>query len=349
MSAVDPGNLPALVTVIVPLRDEEHNVGECLRAITAQTWPRERLEVLLVEGGSSDATRPVIEAWAARDSRLKVLDNPGGQVSRALNLGVATATGELIVRIDAHTVPEADYVERSVAALVETGAWCAGGPMLARGRTAVGEAVALAMRHPFGVGTAKFRHARRREAVDTVYLGAFPREIFARVGPFEERLVRNQDYEMNWRIRCAGGTVFVDPAIRSTYLTRSTFAAVWRQYFEYGFWKRRMLGMHPRSLRLRQLAAPALIAAIAISTGAALAAALGLLPVAAAYGLPAIVGLYLGSALAVSAALAARHGARHLLRLPAVLATMHGAWGMGFLSASFRGWREAVPDRQAVS
>lgn len=341
MTAELRASAPPFLSVVVPLRNEEKTLVECLTAIAALRWPVERMEVLLVEGGSRDRTRAIAGEWCARDPRFRLLDNPGGLVPAALNRGIAAARGAIVVRIDAHTLPDSDYLERSVAALEETGAWCAGGPMLARGTTPVGEAVALAMRHPFGAGPARFRSARRREAVDTVYLGAFPRHALERVGAFDERLVRNQDYEMNWRIRRAGGTVVVDPAIRSTYLTRPSFGQVARQYHDYGFWKRRMLRLHPRSLRPRQLVAPAFVLGLLLAAGAAIAAAAGLLPAAAAWALPGLAGLYAAAALGVSASLAARHGARHLLRLPAVLATMHLAWGWGFLAASVAPWAGA--------
>ena len=340
MTPNEPRTGPPFLSVVVPLRNEEATLAECLAAIAALRWPADQVEILLVEGGSRDATRALAAAWCARDARFRLLDNPGGLVSRALNLGIAAARGEIVVRIDAHTLPDPDYLERSVAVLAETGAWCAGGPMLARGTTPWGEAVALAMRHPFGAGPARFRSARQRERVDTVYLGAFPRPALDRVGPFEERLVRNQDYEMNWRIRRAGGTVVVDPAIRSTYLTRSTLAEVARQYFDYGFWKRRMLRLHPGSVRLRQLAAPLLVLGLLLAAAAAVAAVAGPLPAAAGLALPALAGLYALAALAVSASLAARYGARHFARLPVVLATMHLAWGWGFLVACATAWPE---------
>ena len=345
MMPQDTRTEPPFLSIVVPLRNEEKTLAECLAAIAAQQWPAERFEVLLVEGGSRDATRAVAEAWCARDGRFRLLDNPGGLVSRALNRGVAAARGGIVVRIDAHTLPDPDYLARSVAALAETGAWCVGGPMLARGTTPVGEAVALAMRHPFGAGPARFRYARRRERVDTVYLGAFPRQALERVGPFEERLVRNQDYEMNWRIRCAGGGVLVDPAIRSTYLTRATLAEVWRQYFDYGFWKRRMLRLHPRSVRPRQLVAPLFVLCLLLAAAASGAAAAGWLAPALVWALPTLAGLYLAAALGVSLSLAARQGLRHLSRLPVVLATMHFAWGLGFLAACARPWPEARAPR----
>lgn len=214
--------------------------------------------------------------------------------------------------------------------------------MTGRGTTPVGRAMALAMSHPFGVGTARFRFARRREEVDTVYLGAFPRRLFAEVGGFNEALVRNQDYEMNWRIREAGGKVVVDPRIRSTYVTRSTLGAIWRQYRDYGYWKARMLRLHPRSLRARQVVAPLFVIAIGASAAAAGAAALGLAPRLALSPLPLLVAGYLGADLLVAAALAARRGWELLPPLLVVFPTLHLAWGIGFLSGI--GSRKARPE-----
>ena len=323
-----------LVSVIIPALDEEGTIDACLDAVLEQDWPPERLEVIVVDGGSRDATARRVAARAGVEPRLRLLANPGALVSRALNLGIAAARGEVIVRIDAHALPATDYVRRSVVALAETGAATVGGTMSARGEGAVGRAMACAMRHPFGVGPARFRFATGREAVDTVYLGAFRRDLPERVWPFDERLVRNQDYEMNWRIRTAGGTVLVDPEIRSTYLPRSTFRAIWGQYHDYGYWKRQMLRLHPRSLLPRQLAAPLLLAGLALSLPAALLALSGAAPVLLALPLALLLGGYLVASLAVSVTLAARHGGALLGLLPLVFASMHVAWGSGFLRAS---------------
>ncbi len=321
------------VSIVVPTLDEERSIAECLDAIAAQEWPADRFEVLVVLGPSRDRTREIVTARARAEGRLRLLENPGGLVAHALNLGIEAARGAILVRIDAHTLPAPDYLRRSVEALVESGAEVVGGPMTGRGSTPVGRAVALAMSHPFGVGTARFRFARQREEVDTVYLGAFPLSLFDRIGGFNEALVRNQDYEMNWRIRSSGGRVVVDPRIRSIYVTRSTLGAVWRQYRDYGFWKQRMLRLHPRSLRARQLVAPLFVLALGAGALAALAAAVGLLPRVAALPLALLSASYLAAASLVSLALAARHGWRLLPRLLAVFPTLHLAWGLGFLAA----------------
>ncbi len=332
-SAPDP--LPA-VSVIVPARNEEAHLADCLAAIAAQDYPAERLEVLVVDGGSRDGTLAAARCRTDSDPRFRLLDNPRGQVAAALNRGVAAASGEILLRVDAHTLPAPDYVRRCVEALAATGADNVGGPMAPAGDTPVGRAVALAMGSRFGVGTARFRFAREVEEVDTVYLGAFPRRVLERVGPFNEELERNQDYEMNFRIRRAGGRIVVDPRIRSVYRTRRTLREVREQYASYGFWKARMLRRHPASLRARQLAAPALVTGLAAALAASLAAlAAPELPRFLLLAFPALAGAYLLAALAVSLRLAAGHGWRLLPPLLAVFPTLHLAWGCGFLAGLF--------------
>jgi len=320
------------VTIVVPARDEQDHLGACLEALADQDYPADRLDVVVVDGGSTDATRAIASARAAGDARFRLLANPRGLVSVALNLGFAVATGEVLMRVDAHTIPESDYVRRSVEALAATGAANVGGPMSPRGETPAGEAIACAMTTRFGVGTARFRFAREVEEVDTVYLGCYPRAILERVGPFNEALVRNQDYEMNWRIRSAGGKVVVDPRIRSVYLTRRTLREAAGQYASYGYWKARMLRMHPASLQLRQLAAPGLLLALlaaAVVSAFDVAGVSG--PSPARWVFPGVAGAYLAGVAAVAVGFAARRGWRLLPWLVAVFPTLHLSWATGFL------------------
>jgi succinoglycan biosynthesis protein ExoA len=320
-----------LATVVIPMRDEARSIADCLGAVAAQDYPRDRLEIFVVDGGSGDGSREILDRFAAGDARFHRLENPGGLVPEALNLGLRAARGEIFLRIDAHTIVAPDYVRRCVERLRSSGAENVGGPMQPQGATPLGEGIAAAMHCRFGVGPARFRYAREVEEVDTVYLGAFPRALFDRVGEFNVAMVRNQDYEMNYRIRRAGGRILVDPEVRSTYLVRPDLPSLWRQFASYGYWKAQMLRRHPRSLRPRQLAAPALVAALFL---AALTGLAGLLapqmprPLQAL--LPIVAALYLATSLGVSAAVALRRGLRTAISLPLVFATMHLAWGGGF-------------------
>lgn len=330
------GGVLPLVTIAVPMRDEENSLAACLDAIRAQDYPADRLEVFVVDGGSTDASPEIVRSVRAADRRFHCLENRSGLVSRALNQVLRVARGEVLLRIDAHTLVRPDYVRRCVERLAESGAQNVGGPMEPEGRSPWSRAIAAAMRSRFGVGPARFRYARRVERVDTVYLGAFPIGLFARVGDFNEEMVRNQDYEMNYRIRRSGGTILADPGIRSTYLVRPDLAALWRQFESYGFWKLQMLRRHPGSLRPRQLAAPLLVAAAALAAPLSIA---GLLlapgvPVAAA--LPIVVGGYAAACSVAAVAAGASAGWAVVMRLPAVFAAMHIAWGVGFWRGLFR-------------
>ena len=323
-----------VATVVVPVRDEARSIAECLRAVESQDYPRSKLEIFVVDGGSRDGSRAIVERTVGNDPRFQRLENPGGLVSAALNLGLRAARGEVFLRIDAHTIVAPDYVRRSVERLRASGADNVGGPMLPMGVTPLGEGIAAAMHCRFGVGPARFRYARAVEEVDTVYLGAFPRALFDRVGEFSEAMVRNQDYEMNYRIRRAGGRILVDPAIRSTYLVRPDLPSLWRQFASYGYWKAQMLRRHPRSLRPRQLAAPALVAALVLAALGSIVSLAGLAPPRLS-GLgktlfPAVAALYLATSVGVACAVALRRDLRVALALPAVFATMHLAWGGGF-------------------
>jgi hypothetical protein len=285
---------------------------------------------------------PVIDAGKKSEAAEEAW-NPGGLVPAALNLGLRAARGEVFLRIDAHTLVAPDYVRRCVERLRLSGAENVGGPMSPAGASPLGASIAAAMHCRFGVGPARFRYARAVEEVDTVYLGAFPRSLFDRIGGFSEAMVRNQDYEMNYRIRRAGGRILVDPAIRSTYLVRPDLQSLARQFASYGYWKAQMLRRHPKSLRARQLAAPVFVAALGLAALAS-AAALAALAVSGGGGgdgwpippllvaglFPAVAALHLVVSLGVACGIARRRGLRTALPLPAVFATMHLAWGWGF-------------------
>ncbi len=328
-----------LATVVIPVRDEAGSIADCLRAVAAQDYPSERLEIFVVDGGSRDGSREIVERLVGGDSRFRRLENPGGLVPAALNLGLRAARGDVFLRIDAHTIVAPDYVRRCVERLRSSGAENVGGPMLPKGVTPLGCGIAAAMSCRFGVGPARFRYAREVEEVDTVYLGAFPRSLFERVGEFNEAMVRNQDYEMNYRIRRSGGRILVDPAIRSTYLVRPNLESLWQQFASYGYWKAQMLRRHPLSLRPRQLAAPALVAALGLGALVSAASLTGVAgPLASAlvvWLFPAVAAFYTVTSLGVSCAVGLRRGLAVALRLPAVFATMHLAWGAGFWTGAF--------------
>lgn len=326
-----PSALPS-VTVILPIRNEAAFIEKSLGAVLDQDYPRDRLEVLVADGRSTDGTRDVVAALGRRhpEVRVEVVDNPGGIVPTGMNAALRRAAGEVVVRVDGHTIVESDYVRRSVEALARTGADCAGGRMDPVSESAFGRAVALATSSPFGVGGARFHYSSHEEWVDTVYMGAWRRELFERMGFFDEEMVRNQDDELSYRIRERGGRILLDPSIRSRYYPRTTLRSLWRQYFQYGYYKVRVMQKHPLQMRARQFAPPTLAGALAV---AALTAPFASLP---RIGLAVIGGAYAIANLAASAWTARRGDPAAAPWLPVVFAVLHLSYGAGFLAGLVR-------------
>ncbi len=226
------------------------------------------LELLVVDGQSTDGTPEIVSRLledCAPCMSVRLLQNPGQIVSCGMNLGLRQARGEIIVRVDGHTVLAPDYVRQCVEILQSSGADNVGGRMHAVGTNRFGQAVAIATSSHFGVGGGRFHHSDQEEWVDSVYMGTWPRRIFQQVGLFDEELVRDQDDEFNYRLRAAGGKLLQHPKIRSEYSVRSSPARLWSQYFQYGFWKVRVLQKHPLQMSPRQFVPPAFVLGLLLS------------------------------------------------------------------------------------
>ncbi|MEW6716789.1 MAG: glycosyltransferase family 2 protein [Chloroflexota bacterium] len=271
------------VSLLLPIRNEARYIQRCLNAVLAQDYPPDRLEILIADGMSTDGTRDIIQQVIKKHNKIirehsshslqkkntfpniQLIDNPQQIVPTGLNLGLQHARGEIIIRVDGHTVIAPDYVRQCVDALARSGADNVGGRMNAVGENAFGRAVALATSSPFGVGGARFHYSDKEEWGDTVYMGAWPRSVFDAIGPFDEELVRDQDDEFNYRLRAAGGKILLSPRIKSEYTVRGAPRALWRQYFQYGYWKVRVLQKHPRQMRPRQFIPPLFVLALLLS------------------------------------------------------------------------------------
>ena len=261
------------VSVIVPCLNERATIGALIDALAGQTYPRSQMEVVISDGGSTDGTLDEIDRLRGLhpDLRLRVVDNPARVIPAALNRAIEAADGELIVRLDAHCVPVAHYVEHTVGLLESGAADVVGGAlrMLPAGEGWVATSIAEALAHRLGAGVSGHRRGRETAFVDTIAFGAFRRELAARVGGFDERMHTNEDYEFNLRVRLAGGRILRDPAMSSEYVARSDLRALARQYWRYGTWKARMLRRYPRSVRARQVVPPLLVGTVAVLLGAA--------------------------------------------------------------------------------
>lgn len=309
------------VSVIMTVLNEEQHIRSAVEAVLDQDY-RGPLEVVIALGPSVDATDEIAAKLAAGDDRIRTVPNPTGATPSGLNLALKDADHDIIVRVDGHSILPPDYVSTAVEVLEETGADNVGGTMNAEGTTPFERAVAQATNSWLGVGGARFHLGGTAGPADTVYLGSFRRATLERVGGYDETLLRAQDWELNYRIRRTGGTIWFTPKMQVAYRPRADLRSLAKQYFKTGQWRRAVVRQHPETLNPRYLAPPAALAGV---VGGSAAAAVGL---RAAGLLPGgyFAAIFLG-ALRVGKGLPLRSR----LLLPLVCATMHGAWGAGFL------------------
>jgi succinoglycan biosynthesis protein ExoA len=326
------GDLP-LVSVIMPVRNEQKAIRRSLAAVLAQDYPRDRLEVLVADGMSVDGTRTSVNEIAARDARVRLVDNPTRIMASGFNTGMRLARGEVLVMLGGHTEIHPDYVRNCVGHLRQGKAECVGGPINTVGQTSWAAAIALALSSRFGVGGVAFRlGANKEKYVDTVGFGAYTREIIEHAGPLDEELVRNQDDEYNYRLRKLGGRILLVPDVHLSYYSRSSLRALWCQYFQYGYWKVRVMQKHPRQMQLRHFVPPAFVAALLTS--------LLLVPLSAVgtwlFGI--VAGSYVVGNLGASLITVRKGKWRLLPLLPVSFATLHLSWGLGVLVGLVRFW-----------
>ena len=310
----------------MPCLDEAGFVEACLRSVQAQTYPRDRIEVLVADGGSRDGTRDILARLAREDGRVRVIDNPARVQAAGLNRILAEARGDVVVRMDVHCEYAPDYVEKCVAVLERTGADDVGGAQRCLGRTPFEKAVCAALRSPLGVGGAAYRSPDAEGFVDTVFLGAYKRSIFDRIGPWDPSAVTNEDAELNQRLVDAGGRIYLSRDIVVHYVPRGSLPAVARQYFRYGRGRARTLLKHRRFLTIRPalpflgvVASLVLVAALPWTSAALYAAALAV----TAFGSEAI---RVGSS----------GGPGRVARVLAILPTIVLSHGLGFGSGLLR-------------
>jgi len=318
----DPVDDLPMVSLIVPVRNEEHHIGRCLESVLVQEYPEARLEVIVVDGASADGTREVAATIAGGRAGWQVLDNPRRALIPGMNLGIQRAGGEYIGYVNGHSQLPPDYVRRMVGLAKRHGAWSVGGRIDRVSETPTRAAFAAVMSHPLGVGDSRHNYATTAGPAETVFPGFWPRWVFERVGLFDERMTANEDNELSHRIRMAGGLIWYDPSVVIRYHPRASFGASFRQLHGYGSGKVKVWRIHPSALRPRQLVPAAWVAFVGI----------GLLATALR---PALLPLYAAGNCAYAAITAVasvqlsggRIGAA--LRTWGAFATVHAAYGIG--------------------
>ena len=307
--------------MILPIRNEEKYLADAVSAILAQHYDG-KLEVILAVAPSTDKTLEIAQQLHINDPRVVIVDNPTGRTAAGLNLAIAASQYSIIVRVDGHSNIPSNYCQLVSELLENTGAVNVGGVMAAEGQSLFQRSVARAMRSPLGVGASRFHIGGSAGEVDTVYLGAFRKEALVAIGGFDERFTRAQDWELNFRLRQAGGVIYFDPRLIVTYRPRSTIKALAKQYFEYGRWRRVISRRHQGTINYRYLAPPFTVAATTLSL------LLGWL-ISPYLLIPALV--YAVFILIASVVIGKNAG--EILCLPTILLTMHISWGFGFLTS----------------
>jgi len=309
------------VSVVLPILNEERFLTDAITAILAQKYAGE-LEVILALGPSHDRTNEIALALSAKDSRVVLVENPTGRTAAGLNAAIATARFEIICRIDGHAEISKSYIADAVEIMQSTSAVNVGGIMAAVGKSPFENAVARAMRSPIGVGGARFHIGGQAGPADTVYLGVFKKSALIAAGGYDERFIRAQDWELNFRLRESGGLIWFDPRLEVVYRPRPNLKTLSRQYFEYGRWRRAVTRQHKGTVNYRYLAPPiaTLVIAASLITGLAL------------HPLFFIPALTYASAILMSSFVIGKNWLERIT-LPAVLTTMHISWGIGFLTS----------------
>ena len=321
----DVHDLP-MVSVIIPCRNEADFIEITIGSVLANDYPPEKFEVLVIDGLSDDGTAEVVAELSKDDSRVELFANPERIVPHAMNKGIAESCGDIIIRIDGHAKVAPDFIRQSVATLqAHEEAWCVGGAIETVNARFIGKAIAAAMSSPVGVGNAMFRLGQYEGHVDTIAFGAYWKWVFDKIGLFDEELVRNQDDELNMRLILGGGKIWMSRAIRSWYYPRSNLRKLWRQYFQYGFWRIRTMQKHRRPATLRQIA-PLLFVLIWITL---IGSSLLWWPMG--WALAGFAAIYLLALLAGAVDVARKAGLKEALLAPLIFMILHFAYGLGSL------------------
>jgi len=331
LPAEEQNNTLPLVSFVIPMLNEAAAITRCISSILEQSYPAGRIEIVVVDGLSTDGSRAEVEALARKHPNIRLFDNPEKRTPRSLNIGIQNSRGEVVIILGAHTRIDNEFVALNIRYMREMGVKCTGGTQINTGDTYWQRAIGLGMGSRFGIPSAPYRYDKRKRFVDTVVYAAYARELFDEVGYFDEELHISEDAELNWRIRKAGYRIFFTPEIISYYYPRATLGRLARQFFNYGILRVNVIKKHHDAVKPVHLVPPLFVLATLLLAAAALrwpAAGRALFAIWAAYGL----------FLAVAAVSTCREEKSWscLPALPAVFLTMQIAWGLGFLAGLFK-------------
>jgi len=330
------------VTVVLPVRNEADFIERSLGAVLSQDYPPDLVDIVVADGASDDGTAEIVSRMTKAHPRVRLINNPERIVAAGLTRAMAQTLGDVIVRVDGHCEIATDYISRCIDHL-RSGADGVGGPIQTVGQTPLAEVIATAMSSRFGVGNSAFRTVQGRSLLaDTVPFAAYTRAIVEKAGGYDTELVRNQDDEYNYRLRKLGARILLAADVRSRYYSRGSLKSLWRQYRQYGYWKVRVLQKHKFQMSARQFIPPLFVAALVGSGVAAVTIDRGWIALAL------VVTAYVGANITAAVWVIRRGRLSQPWMLPLAFATLHVAYGVGFLQGLVRFWNRWGPDtRQA--
>ncbi len=313
-------------SVIVPIRNEMNYIDKCLSSLADQSISKDKYEVIVVDGMSTDDTPKIISQYCNKYSNFQTLSNPDMIVPYALNSGIERAKSDLIIRVDGHCYVDRDFIELCIQYSQVKDVACVGGIILSINNSFTGRVIALGMSSKFGVGNVTFRLGSKERFVDTLAFGAYKREVFDQIGNFDTDLIRCQDDEFNYRLRKSGGKIFLTPLIKVYYYPRTNLIKLFKQYFQYGFWKVRVLQKHPRMMQPRQFI-PVLFVLSLLITG------IGQIFFNSLHIFFCLIGLsYITANIISSLYLSIKNGLSIFFLLPVVYIILHISYGIGFIT-----------------
>lgn len=320
-----------LLSVVVPCYNEKNNIEECLKSLICQEFIYGKYEIVIVDGISNDGTRELLNKYCSIYSNIKVVDNIKKYTPHALNLGIENSRGDFISILGAHSVYDKYYLANSYSLFLKhPDADCTGGPIVSDGKTIFGKAAALAMSHPLGVGNAKHRFPDYEGYAEGACFPTFRKEVFEKIGNYDERLIKNQDDDLNFRLNKSGGKVYISPEASATYYVRDTPLSLIKQYFHYGFWRVAVTRKHKQPIAIRQVIPAFFIIIFFLSL-----VSLFFLPTGINYMGLVIPVIYFGTLVITAITMAGKKNFKVLCLFPIAAVILHFSYGIGFIDGCF--------------
>ena len=324
------------VSIVIPMRNEEKYIQKCIESFLSQDYPKDKFEIIVVDGLSEDNSVNIVNGFRKNHKKIKLLKNEKKITPIAFNIGIKNAKGDFIIIFSSHGFAERDFISENIKLHLEKDVDCVGGTIITIGDNLQSKVISFAQSSIFGVGNSLFRISQKAQFVDTVAFGSYPKEIFNKMGGFDESLIRNQDFEFNHRIIKNGGKIYLSPTIKSSYYARSNIWKLVKQYFQYGYWKVQVLIKHFDSFRMRYLIPPVFILMVIIL------GVMSLIYTGSTNLFFGLIFLYLSVILYASMTIAIKNKLLYFTILPVTFIALHFGFGLGFLSGIIMQIKEIV-------